>query len=69
MESLKLNWEYLKATGLVLGAILWIVIAMTLFFCFVLGATTLNIGLIAMAVLGTFVFVYLSVAITDKLDL
>ena len=66
---MKLNWEYLKATGLVLGAILWIVIAMTLFFCFVLGATTLNIGLIAMAVLGTFVFVYLSVAITDKLDL
>lgn len=66
---MKLNWEYLKATGLVLGAILWIVIAMTLLFCFVLGATTLNIGLIAMAVLGTFVFVYLSVAITDKLDL
>ena len=52
-----------------LGAVLWIIIAMALFFCFVLGAAKLDIGLITMAVLGTFAFVYLSVAIADKLDL
>lgn len=66
---MKPNWEYLRATCLVLGAVLWIIIAMALFFCFVLGAAKLDIGLITMAVLGTFAFVYLSVAIADKLDL
>ena len=64
-----LNKDYLKATALFLGWIIWVVAAVALIATFVASIIALRIDGILVTLAVAAVFIYLTVAVADKLDL
>ena len=64
-----LNKDYLKTTALFLAGIIWVVAAVALIATFVASIITLRIDGILVTLAVSAVFIYLTVAVMDKLDL
>lgn len=64
-----LNKDYLKTTALFLAGIIWVVVAVALIATFVASIITLRIDGILVTLAVAAVFIYLTAAIVDKLDL
>lgn len=66
---MKLNKDYLRTTALFLAGIVWVVVAVALVATFVASIITLRIDGILVTLAVAAVFIYLTVAVVDKLDL
>lgn len=66
---MKLNRDYLRTTAIFLGGVIWVVVAVALIATFVASIITLRIDGVLVTLAVAAVFIYLSAAIVDKLDL
>lgn len=64
-----MNSDYLKATALLMGAVLWVVILVALLTAFIGAILTANVaGVVGLLIVGA-IFTYLTCMAVDKLDL